>query len=111
MNIQKYSTTIYITSIIVLLVVFFNITNLIEQNKETIQKNNFKRFEKAVWENQPENQKQKNTITGLAISEEKSFSQNQYPLSSLIKYYTIILLLVTGIIFIVIMIYKGRKNE
>lgn len=116
MNILKYSTTIYITLIIALLIIFFNITNLIEQNKETIQKNNFKRFEKAVWENQPQNQinnqrQKQNIITGLSISDNQLSSNNEYPLLSLLRYYAIVLSLLTGIVVITINIFQGRKNE
>ena len=93
-NNSKAPTAIYLIMIITLLIVFFNAVNLVEQNKETIQKNNFQRFEKAVWENQPQNQKttlQKETpkssiITGFVV-EETSKSNN--PKSSIITGFAI----------------------
>jgi len=107
----KYPTVIYITLIIALLVIFFNVTNIIEKNKETIQKNNFKRFEKYVWENQPENQKEKSsTITGLVLSEKTPSSINKFPLLSLIRYYALVLSLITGIIVITITMFSQRSR-
>lgn len=119
----RYSTAIYLILITVLLIIFFNITNMIEENKETIQKNNFKRFEKFVWENQPQNQKQNtkpeikktpktSIITGFVTSSEQPSSNNKYPLLSYLRYYATILSLIAGITVITMtMISQRRKNK
>ncbi|MFH1358347.1 MAG: hypothetical protein ABIH37_00495 [archaeon] len=115
----RYPMVMFLAITIVLLLIVFSFANVINANKETIQKNNYKKLEKQLWENSLENKKIqeetneqeiKSGISGFVAEEDNQTNKNlKYSVKSYLIYYVIITLLIAGIYIITTKISK-RKN-
>jgi len=111
----KYPMAMFLAITIVLLLIVFSFANLIDSSKEEIEKNNYKKLEKQLWENSNEYKEEIKTrpgISGFVTNEQeqpKTASNLEYPIKSYLMYYIILIVIVAGIFTLTTKVFLRRN--
>ena len=114
----KYPMAMFLAITIVLLLIVFSFASIIDSNKETIEKNNYKKLEKQLWENSKEYQeeikKTNPSISGFATNQQEPEKQTQvskleYPVKSYLLYFVTLIIIIAGIFAISYRILPKRS--